>query len=90
MEDSFFLLFACYFNFYSYFCSVNKVGRVMTALRRITTSHRRAAKAKAANEVTDWEDLPELPKEFKQIRGMGHFTQEDIDKDERLAYIVNK
>ena len=64
--------------------------KAIKALRRITTSQRRASKAKATNEKTDWNDLPELPKEFKQIRGMGHFTQEDIDKDDRLAYILNK
>jgi hypothetical protein len=64
--------------------------KAIKALRRITTSHRRATKTKVMNEATDWNDLPELPMEFKQIRGMGHFTQEDIDKDDSLAYILNK
>ena len=64
--------------------------KAIKALRRITTPHRRVLKAKAKSEVVDSKNLPELPKEFKQLRGMGHFTQEDIDNDDRLAYILSK
>ena len=64
--------------------------KAIKALRRITTPHRHAIKAEAQNSVIDWDNLPELPISFKRVRGMGHITQEDIDKDDRLAYIMGK
>lgn len=32
----------------------------------------------------------ELPASFRRIRGMGHISQEEIEKDDRLAYILSK
>lgn len=64
--------------------------KAIKALRRITTSHKRAIKKDAKDSTIDWEKLPDLPESFKRLRGMGHITQEDIDKDDRLAYILSK
>jgi hypothetical protein len=64
--------------------------KAIKALRRITTPHKPAIKKEAQDSVIDWDHLPELPKSFKRLRGMGHITQEDIDKDDRLAYIMGK
>lgn len=64
--------------------------KAIKALRRITSPHKRVAKTESLNMPIDWENLPELPEEFKKLRGMGHFTQEDIDNDDRLAYILSK
>lgn len=64
--------------------------KAIKALRRITTPHKLAAKAEVQDTVIDWESLPELPESFKRLRGMGHITQEDIVKDDRLAYIIHK
>lgn len=64
--------------------------KAIKALRRITASRKRVAKTKSQSVATDWDNLPELPEEFKQVRGMGHFTQEEIDNDDRLAYILSK
>lgn len=64
--------------------------KAIKALRRITTPHKRAIKTEAQDSVIDWEKLPELPESFRRLRGMGHVAQEDIDKDDRLAYILSK
>lgn len=64
--------------------------KAIKALRRITTPHKTAIKTDAKDSGIDWDNLPELPKSFKRLRGMGHITQEDIDKDDRLAYIMGK
>lgn len=64
--------------------------KALKALRRITTSSIRDPKSKAADMHIDWDKLPELPESFKELKGMGHVTQEDIANDERLAYILSK
>ena len=64
--------------------------KAIKALRRITTPHKLAAKVEPQDTVIDWESLPELPESLKRLRGMGHITQEDIVKDDRLAYIMSK
>jgi hypothetical protein len=64
--------------------------KALNALRRITTSSTRVPKSKATDMQIDWDKLPELPKSFKELQGMGHVTQEDIANDERLAYILSK
>ena len=64
--------------------------KAIKALRRITTLYKPAVKAESQDSVIDWEKLPELPESFKRLRGMGHITQEDIVKDDRLAYIMGK
>ena len=61
--------------------------KAIKALRRITTPRRRTIKAKAKSEAIDWDNLPELPNEFKQLRGACAVTEEDIANDDRLAYI---
>jgi len=48
------------------------------------------AKEKTKNEAIDWDNLPELPEEFKQLRGACKVTEEDIANDDRLAYIMSK
>ena len=60
--------------------------KAIIALRRITKPRVKKSKTTAVdnNAVVD------LPESFKRLRGMGHFTQEDIDNDERLAYILSK
>ena len=64
--------------------------KAIKALRRITTPRRRTIKAKAKSEAIDWDNLPELPNEFKQLRGACAVTEEDIANDDRLAYILGK
>ena len=32
----------------------------------------------------------ELPESLLKLRGMGHFSQEEINSDDRLAYILSK
>ena len=64
--------------------------KAVKALRRITSPRVRMTKAKAAGNTIDWDSLPELPDEFVQLRGMGHVTQEDMNNDDRLAYIMGK
>ena len=64
--------------------------KAIKALRRITTTHRRTTQVKATDSAIDWNNLPELPEEFMQLRGMGHITKEDLVDDERLAYIMGK
>ncbi len=63
--------------------------KAIKALRRITTMHKHTTKEKEDSSI-DWNDLPELPKEFMQLRGMGHITEEDLANDDRLAYIMGK
>ena len=60
--------------------------KALKALRRITSARKKAI-SKNVKEVTN---EPELPDSFKRIRGMGVITQEEIDNDERLAYILSK
>lgn len=60
--------------------------KAIKALRRITKPRVKESKTKAI----DKNGVVELPESFKRLRGMGHFTQEDIDNDERLAYILSK
>jgi hypothetical protein len=57
----------------------------LNALRRITSARKKALSKNVVMAI----DEPELPESFKRIRGMGEITQEDIDNDERLAYILN-
>jgi len=64
--------------------------KAIKALRRITSSRTRIAKVSANVDAIGWNNLPMLPKEFAQLRGRGEITQEDIDNDERLAYILSK
>ena len=64
--------------------------KAIKALRRITTTHKRTTQAKTTGSAIDWNNLPELPEEFMQLRGMGHITKEDLVNDERLAYIMGK
>jgi len=64
--------------------------KAIKALRRITASRNRVAKEKTKNEAIDWDNLPELPEEFKQLRGACKVTEEDIANDDRLAYIMSK
>ena len=60
--------------------------KALKALRRITSARKKAM----SKNVELVEDETELPESFKRIRGMGEITQEDIDNDERLAYILSK
>lgn len=60
--------------------------KAIKALRRITAARNKAI----SQSVTEVTDEPELPESFKRILGMGEITQEDIDNDERLAYILSK
>ena len=64
--------------------------KAIKALRRITKSQVLSSKEKTAVPHIDLETLPELPVELKQLRGMGHVTQKEIDNDDRLAYILSK
>ena len=48
------------------------------------------AKRPTEGKPIDWDSMPELPKEFMELRGMGNITDEDIASDERLAYIMRK
>ena len=64
--------------------------KAIKALRRITIPHKSTTKTGSKESSIDWENLPELPESFKRLRGMGHIAQEDIDKDNRLAYILSK
>ncbi len=64
--------------------------KAIKALRRITTTHKRNNKIKAKESTIDWNNLPELPEEFMQLRGMGNISQEDIANDDRLTYILLK
>ena len=59
--------------------------KAIKALRRITSSRTRIAKASANVDTIGWNNLPMLPKEFAQLWGKGQITQEDIDNDDRLA-----
>ena len=63
--------------------------KAIKALRRITSSRTRIAKTSANVDAIGWNNLPMLPKEFAQLRGRGKITQEDIDNDERLSYILS-
>ncbi len=58
----------------------------LNALRRITSARKKALSKNVVMAI----DEPELPESFKRIRGMGEITQEDIDNDERLAYILSR
>ena len=58
--------------------------------KAITSTHKRTTKVKTKDSAIDWNNLPELPEEFMQLRGMGHITKEDLANDERLAYIMGK
>jgi hypothetical protein len=62
------------------------MAKALRALRRITSAHKKAM----PKDLEVVENEPELPESFKRIRGMGEITQEDIDNDERLAYILSK
>ena len=62
------------------------MAKALRALRRITSAHKKAR----PKDLEVVENEPELPESFKRIRGMGEITQEDIDNDERLAYILSK
>ena len=62
------------------------IAKALRALRRITSAHKKAT----PKDLEVVENEPELPESFKRIRGMGEITQEDIDNDERLAYILSK
>ena len=64
--------------------------KAIKALRRITERQVRSSRKQAAAPHIDIEALPELPVGLKQLRGMGHITQNDIEHDERLAYILSK
>lgn len=64
--------------------------KAIKALHRITMSRKRLSKSRTAIKSIDWDTLPELPEEFMQLRGMGHFTKEDLANDDRLAYIIGK
>ncbi len=64
--------------------------KAIKALHRISALHKPVIKTETQESVIDWETLPELPESFKRLRGMGHIAQEDIDKDDRLAYILSK
>ena len=64
--------------------------KAIKALRRITSTHKRTTKVKTKDSAIDWNNLPELPEEFMELRGMGHLTKEDLANDERLAYIMGK
>lgn len=62
--------------------------KAIKALRSITRPRAPRTRTKvAANEI---DSIAELPASFRRIRGMGHISQEDIEKDDRLAYILNK
>ena len=62
------------------------MAKALRALRRIPSAHKKAM----PKDLEVVENEPELPESFKRIRGMGEITQEDIDNDERLAYILSK
>lgn len=64
--------------------------KAVKALRRITASRNRVSEEKMKIETIDWDNLPELPEEFKQLRGACKVTEEDIANDDRLAYIMSK
>jgi len=60
--------------------------KAIIALRRITKPRVKKSKTTAVDNNA----VVYLPESFKRLRGMGHITQEDIDNDERLAYILSK
>ena len=64
--------------------------KAIKALRRITKPHRQVSKVKIADKSINWDNIPELPDEFLQLRGACAVKDEDIAKDDRLAYILNK
>ena len=64
--------------------------KAIKALRAITSGSKQASNAKVQDTAIDWNNLPELPEELRELRGMGHVTDEDIANDERLAYIMSK
>ena len=68
----------------------NMMEKAIKALRRITRPRKRLSKAKTADKAIDWDSMPELPKEFLELRGACTVTEEDMASDERLAYIMGK
>ncbi len=60
--------------------------KAIKALRSITLP--RVSKTKAV--ARDAESSAELPASFRRIRGMGHISQEEMEKDDRLAYILSE
>ena len=64
--------------------------KAIRALRAITSRSKQASNAKAKEMAIDWDNLPELPEEFRQLRGACAVTDKDIANDERLAYIMSK
>lgn len=62
--------------------------KALRALRSITRPRVSRTRAKVA--AKDIDSTTELPASFRRIRGMGHISQEDIEKDDRLAYILSK
>ena len=66
------------------------MDKAIKALRGIIRSHERTPEADPSTESIDLASLPDLPDGLKQLRGMGQFSQEEIDGDERLAYILGK
>ena len=64
--------------------------KAVKALHRFTESRNRVSEEKMKIETIDWGNLPELPEEFKQLRGACKVTEEDIANDGRLAYIMSK
>ena len=62
--------------------------KTIKALHGFTASRNRVSKEKTKIETIDWDNLPELPEEFKQLRGACKVTEEDIANDDRLAYIL--
>lgn len=64
--------------------------KAIKALRRITSSRKSNVNSEEGKVEIDWNHLPELPKEFLQLRGACAVTEKDKAKDDRLAYILNK
>ena len=64
--------------------------KAIKALRRITTPRKQTIKIKAKSETIDWDNLPNIPEEFLQLRGACAVTEEDMANDDRLAYIMRK
>jgi hypothetical protein len=64
--------------------------KAIRALRAITSRSKQASNAQAKEMAIDWDNLPELPEEFRQLRGACAVTDKDIANDERLAYIMSK
>ena len=58
--------------------------KAILALRRITM------KRKVMDDATENVKDQELPESFKRLRGMAAITTEDIENDDRLAYIMSK